>query len=86
VSAIIEVPHAAEARAHVAALYQAHALGLVKLAVLMVGDQRTAEDIVPRLGVRQDPVDQEAGLLTNGIFTPVKFPLADVPLAGEIAF
>jgi RNA polymerase sigma-70 factor (sigma-E family) len=30
----------------VVALYQAHALGLVKLAVLMVGDQRTAEDVV----------------------------------------
>ena len=30
----------------VAALYQAHALGLVKLAVLMVGDQLTAEDVV----------------------------------------
>lgn len=29
-----------------AALYQAHALGLVKLAVLMVGDQPTAEDVV----------------------------------------
>jgi RNA polymerase sigma-70 factor (sigma-E family) len=27
-------------------LYQAHALGLVKLAVLMTGDQQTAEDIV----------------------------------------
>lgn len=28
------------------ALYQAHALGLVRLAVLMVGDQPTAEDVV----------------------------------------
>ena len=28
------------------ALYQAHALGLVKLAVLMTGDQSTAEDVV----------------------------------------
>jgi RNA polymerase sigma-70 factor (sigma-E family) len=36
----------AEARQHVAALYQAHALSLVKLAVLMVGDQPTAEDVV----------------------------------------
>ena len=35
-----------DARQHVSALYQAHALGLVKLAVLMVGDQPTAEDIV----------------------------------------
>jgi RNA polymerase sigma-70 factor (sigma-E family) len=33
-------------REHVTALYQAHALGLVRLAVLMVGDQPTAEDVV----------------------------------------
>ena len=33
-------------RQHVTALYQAHALGLVRLAVLMVGDQPTAEDVV----------------------------------------
>jgi RNA polymerase sigma-70 factor (sigma-E family) len=34
------------ARLQVTALYQAHALGLVRLAVLMVGDQPTAEDVV----------------------------------------
>jgi DNA-directed RNA polymerase specialized sigma24 family protein len=34
------------ARQHVTALNQAHALGLVRLAVLMVGDQPTAEDVV----------------------------------------
>ncbi len=34
------------ARQQVTALYQAHALGLVRLAVLMVGDQSTAEDVV----------------------------------------
>ena len=34
------------ARQHVTALYRAHALGLVRLAVLMVGDQATAEDVV----------------------------------------
>jgi RNA polymerase sigma-70 factor (sigma-E family) len=33
-------------RQQVTALYQAHALGLVRLAVLMVGDQSTAEDVV----------------------------------------
>jgi hypothetical protein len=32
------------------------------------------------------PVDQTAGLLTNGLFKPVKFPLTAVPFAGEIAF
>jgi DNA-directed RNA polymerase specialized sigma24 family protein len=37
---------APDARQHVAALYQAHALALVKLAVLMTGDQPTAEDVV----------------------------------------
>jgi RNA polymerase sigma-70 factor (sigma-E family) len=42
----VEAPQAAEARQQVAALYQAHALGLVKLAVLMVGDQPAAEDVV----------------------------------------
>jgi RNA polymerase sigma-70 factor (sigma-E family) len=35
-----------EARHRVAALYQAHALGLVKLAKVMLGDQAAAEDIV----------------------------------------
>lgn len=35
-----------EARQRVAALYQAHALGLVKLAKVMLGDQAAAEDIV----------------------------------------
>jgi RNA polymerase sigma-70 factor (sigma-E family) len=35
-----------EARQQVAALYQAHALGLVKLAKIMLGDQSVAEDIV----------------------------------------
>ena len=34
------------ARQQVTALYQAHALGLVRLAVLMVGDQQAAEDVV----------------------------------------
>ena len=42
----MEARQAAEARQQVTALYQAHALGLVKLAVLMVGDQLTAEDVV----------------------------------------
>ena len=36
----------ADARRHVAVLYQAHALALVKLAVLMTGDQQAAEDVV----------------------------------------
>ena len=40
----------------------------------------------PRPGAPQGPVDQAAGLLTKGIFTPVKFPLTAVPFAGEIAF
>jgi RNA polymerase sigma-70 factor (sigma-E family) len=35
-----------EARQRVTALYQAHALGLVKLAKVMLGDQGQAEDIV----------------------------------------
>jgi RNA polymerase sigma-70 factor (sigma-E family) len=34
------------ARERVTELYQSHALGLVRLAVLMVGDQPTAEDVV----------------------------------------
>jgi RNA polymerase sigma-70 factor (sigma-E family) len=39
-------PAIGDARLHVTALYQAHALALVKLAVLMTGDQPTAEDVV----------------------------------------
>ena len=40
------LPASLEARRHVSALYEAHALALVKLAVLMTGDQPTAEDVV----------------------------------------
>lgn len=40
------LPASLEASRHVSALYQAHALALVKLAVLMTGDQPTAEDVV----------------------------------------
>ena len=42
----MEARQAAEARQQVTALYRAHALGLVKLALLMVGDRLTAEDVV----------------------------------------
>jgi hypothetical protein len=31
-------------------------------------------------------VYQAAGLLANGVFTPVRFPLTAIPFAGEIAF
>jgi RNA polymerase sigma-70 factor (sigma-E family) len=40
------MPASLEARRQVTALYQAHAVALVKLAVLMTGDQPTAEDVV----------------------------------------
>ena len=40
------LPVGLEARQHVSALYRTHALALVKLAVLMTGDQSTAEDVV----------------------------------------
>jgi RNA polymerase sigma-70 factor (sigma-E family) len=40
------LPAGLDARQHVSALYQVHALSLVKLAVLMTGDQPTAEDVV----------------------------------------
>jgi RNA polymerase sigma-70 factor (sigma-E family) len=40
------LPAGLEARQHVSALYRTHALALVKLAVLMTGDQHTAEDVV----------------------------------------
>jgi hypothetical protein len=45
-----------------------------------------AETKYPRFGVKRGPVYQAVGLLTKGVFTPVKFPLTAVPLAGEIAF
>jgi RNA polymerase sigma-70 factor (sigma-E family) len=42
-----EIPSRSPAAAHaVTALYEAHALGLVRLAVVMTGDQGGAEDIV----------------------------------------
>jgi RNA polymerase sigma-70 factor (sigma-E family) len=37
---------AAEARTAVTALYQVHAVGLIRLAVVMIGDRQTAEDVV----------------------------------------
>jgi RNA polymerase sigma-70 factor (sigma-E family) len=36
----------ADARAAVTALYQAHAVGLIRLAVVMLGDRHAAEDVV----------------------------------------
>ena len=39
-------PAAPDAREQVSALYQEHALALLKLAVLMTGDQEAAEDVV----------------------------------------
>jgi DNA-directed RNA polymerase specialized sigma24 family protein len=41
--ALVAIPPAAEA---VTALYQAHALGLIRLAVVMLGDRAAAEDAV----------------------------------------
>jgi hypothetical protein len=41
------IPSRSHLAAHaVTALYEAHALGLVRLAVVMTGDQGSAEDIV----------------------------------------
>jgi hypothetical protein len=39
----------ADARAAVTALYQAHAVGLIGLAVVMIGDRHAAEDVVQTL-------------------------------------
>jgi DNA-directed RNA polymerase specialized sigma24 family protein len=60
----MEARQAAEARQQVTALYRAHALGLVKLAVLMVGDQPTAEDMV------QDAFLDRTGLSISRLSTP----------------
>ena len=37
---------AADATAGVTALYQAHAVGLIRLAIVMLGDRGAAEDVV----------------------------------------
>src|SRR5438445_2029193 len=39
-------PDPAAAEAAVTAIYQAHALGLIRLAVIMLGDRPAAEDVV----------------------------------------
>jgi RNA polymerase sigma-70 factor (sigma-E family) len=39
-------PRAGDARSAVTALYQVHAIGLIRLAVVMTGDRPTAEDVV----------------------------------------
>lgn len=39
-------PAASDAKASVTALYEAHALGLIRLAIIMLGDRAAAEDVV----------------------------------------
>jgi DNA-directed RNA polymerase specialized sigma24 family protein len=39
-------PQGGDARTAVTALYQAHAVGLIRLAVVMLGDRHAAEDVV----------------------------------------
>jgi RNA polymerase sigma-70 factor (sigma-E family) len=46
VEPLTNAPPDADAREQVTALFEAHALGLVKLAKVMVGDQSIAEDVV----------------------------------------
>jgi len=41
-----QLPVEPDASRHVTGLYQAHALGFVRLAVIMLGDQAAAEDVV----------------------------------------
>ena len=68
------LPIGLEARQHVSALYRMHALALVKLAVLMTGDQPTAEDVVQdaflglyrRWQTLQD-VDKAVGYLRSSV-------------------
>lgn len=43
---LTDAPPDADAREQVTALFEAHALGLVKLAKVMLGDQSIAEDVV----------------------------------------
>jgi RNA polymerase sigma-70 factor (sigma-E family) len=42
----VGLPPRADAEAAVTALYEAHALGLIRLAVVMLGDRASAEDVV----------------------------------------
>jgi RNA polymerase sigma-70 factor (sigma-E family) len=59
----------------VAALYEAHALGLLRLAVVMLGDQQAAEDVVQdaffglyrRYGTLQDP-DRALAYVRSSVF------------------
>jgi RNA polymerase sigma-70 factor (sigma-E family) len=46
VDPLTDAPPDADARQQVTALFEAHALGLVKLAKVMLGDQSSAEDVV----------------------------------------
>ena len=46
VDPLTDAPPDADARQPVTALFEAHALGLVKLAKVMLGDQSIAEDVV----------------------------------------
>jgi RNA polymerase sigma-70 factor (sigma-E family) len=41
-----QVPEARDAAAAVTALYQAHAVGLIRLAIIMLGNRAAAEDVV----------------------------------------
>jgi DNA-directed RNA polymerase specialized sigma24 family protein len=46
VEPLTDAPPDSDARQRVTALFEAHALGLVRLAKVMLGDQSIAEDIV----------------------------------------
>jgi hypothetical protein len=58
-------PRAATA---VSALYAGHALGLIRLPVLLVGDRASAEDVV------QDAFRPRFGIFAQGTFKPLPMP------------
>ena len=72
----------AQARQAVTALYQAHALGLIRLAVVMLGDRPAAEDVVQEafcgLYRRWHALSDTEHALGN-TFTPVPMTAASVP-------
>jgi RNA polymerase sigma-70 factor (sigma-E family) len=74
VDPLTDAPPDADAREQVTALFEAHAVGLVKLAKVMLGDQSIAEDVVQdafigmyrRWGSLRDK-DKALGYLRNSV-------------------
>ncbi|MFC7646793.1 hypothetical protein ACFQX6_44260 [Streptosporangium lutulentum] len=75
-------------RVDVATLFAEHHLGLVRLALLMVGDQATAEDVVQKAFARSHAVAPPAGSRSHADLHPLggaqRLPFRSAPPGGGV--